>query len=601
MKRLSLYFILITVGVCLFWDFNYRWQNGWWRSDIHSDGYGYYAYLPCIFIYHKFDYDRLIQAEKQARPEVSDFEASYSFPYADNGQHTDKYCAGEALLITPFFLLAYFLSYLTDHSTNGLSIFFQFSVSIAALVYLTIGIVYVRRLLKLHGIPEYLILFIQFVLVFGTNLLYYCTIEPSMSHVYSFCAMAAFLFYAKSLLNDFNRKDALFMGFALGILLLIRPTNIISLAFFPFLAGSADTFLKFCKQLFKPINLSLCSLPTITIGSIQLVLWYLQTGHFFYWGYGGERFYFAHPKFFSILFSFQAGWFIYTPVMFIGLLVGLGIEIRRSFFGFISFIAFFTLLTYVLSSWHCWHYGGYGLRTYIDYYAAFSILPAIAFNAVKPWLRATLALICIFLVYVNITQTKQTFYSIMDNHYMDAHGYWKIFLRTDPKYVNILSQNTPDSIKVYNNLVFRSDFENNSWGNDNSINDTYSLLSRHSAFVGKNVNYSPTLRIAANELPKDSLHYLYVDLWAYMNDTNNNAALIISVETKDGDSYFYSSTLLKSRIHNIAEWTQVTRLVTLPKFKSTDNVIKVYEFATTGDTYIDNVNISFGTRKNLSP
>jgi hypothetical protein len=68
MKKFSGIAIFITLAICLVFTVQNRWKgpNGnSWKHAIGSDGFGYYAYLPCVFIYHGFDYDRLIKEEQK--------------------------------------------------------------------------------------------------------------------------------------------------------------------------------------------------------------------------------------------------------------------------------------------------------------------------------------------------------------------------------------------------------------------------------------------------------------------------------------------------------------------------------------------------------
>jgi hypothetical protein len=155
--------------------------------------------------------------------------------------------------------------------------------------------------------------------------------------------------------------------------------------FIPFLAGSF-------KNLKNGFNTLLTNKKSLIIGivlfvamaSIQAVLWYLQTGKFIVYSYQGESFNFLDPHFYSILFSYKKGLFVYTPVLFIALLSTFWFAFKRNFFMLTTWISFFVLLTYVLSSWWSWYYGcSYGLRAYVDYYAIFFIPFALMLNQIS--------------------------------------------------------------------------------------------------------------------------------------------------------------------------------------------------------------------------
>src|SRR5439155_6394018 len=91
------------------------------------------------------------------------------YPYVQSGQRGNKYFIGEALVLAPFFLIAWFISFLTHSSLNGYNkIFFEF-VSIGALFYLLVGLIFIRKLLKLYRIRDVWIEILVILLVFGTN------------------------------------------------------------------------------------------------------------------------------------------------------------------------------------------------------------------------------------------------------------------------------------------------------------------------------------------------------------------------------------------------------------------------------------------------
>ena len=93
-----------------------------WDTTINADGCGYYAYLPCVFIYHHLDYNRVMAEEHKLRPTVDSNEIMYPFEKYDSTRRTDKCFTGVAILLAPFFLLAYLLSFLFGYDLNGYSI-----------------------------------------------------------------------------------------------------------------------------------------------------------------------------------------------------------------------------------------------------------------------------------------------------------------------------------------------------------------------------------------------------------------------------------------------------------------------------------------------
>jgi len=61
-----------------------------------------------------------------------------------------------------------------------------------------------------------------------------------MSHVYSFAFIAAFLYYIKKFFDEGKTTTVIIAAVCLGIIMLIRPVNLLIILTIPFLAGSSD-------------------------------------------------------------------------------------------------------------------------------------------------------------------------------------------------------------------------------------------------------------------------------------------------------------------------------------------------------------------------
>ena len=113
-------FFLIAVGVFVLTAVCY--QVGFFPyRPTHSDGNGYYMYLPAVFTYHdlgmKFVYNGSFSDPSGL---VNTF-----FPMA-TGQVVDKYTMGVALLQMPFFLVADIVAKLfTLELADGFSALYQ--------------------------------------------------------------------------------------------------------------------------------------------------------------------------------------------------------------------------------------------------------------------------------------------------------------------------------------------------------------------------------------------------------------------------------------------------------------------------------------------
>ena len=163
-------------------------------------------------------------------------------------------------------------------------------------------------------ISEKAIFFTLLLTLYGTNLFYYASIGPSMPHIYSFGLQAVFLYYLRKSIYSPIIRNLLIASVLLSLLLIIRPTNILSIAAIPLLAGDAKTLKIFLSDIltFKKIAVFLAS--TFAILSIQFIKWHAETGKCYIWGYSGEGFVFFKNLFFSIFFSVTAKAGLLTPL-----------------------------------------------------------------------------------------------------------------------------------------------------------------------------------------------------------------------------------------------------------------------------------------------
>jgi len=221
--------ILIAV-IVLFCSIKYGKYQG---NYINSDGKGYYAYLTAIFIYNDLDYNFIDEYEnKYYMPEsyvdfrsvIGDDVANITF-------------VGTAVMWLPFFIAAHIASYVLGLPTDGYAPLYQYSIGFAAVFYLFLALWGIKRLLQIYGSKPFHIALIQTLIVFATPLYFYTTVDASFTHVYSFAAFTLFLLTTKLYIQKYSPKFLYFAFFFFGLIVLIRPSNMIVAASLPFLAG----------------------------------------------------------------------------------------------------------------------------------------------------------------------------------------------------------------------------------------------------------------------------------------------------------------------------------------------------------------------------
>ena len=75
---------------------------------VRSDGSGYYAYLPALFIYHDNHFEKTAAIEQKVR----NIEQQHYLIYDQTGQKYNKCFPGIATLQAPFFFLSCFFAWM---------------------------------------------------------------------------------------------------------------------------------------------------------------------------------------------------------------------------------------------------------------------------------------------------------------------------------------------------------------------------------------------------------------------------------------------------------------------------------------------------------
>lgn len=426
-SKISIVFIMLIMTIV---TSNLNWGKDTWVGIVESDGKGYYAYLPAIFIYNDLNFGFFDEIENGRYYNENLF---YDYRSSAYGKVINKYYCGTALAELPFFLLAHSSAKLLGFNADGYSKIYPVFISIAALFYLMIGLIYLNSLLRLFNISDVNRSLVLFVAIFGTNLFYYVVGEAGMSHIYSFAFISMFLYYSKQYFSSFQKKNIFILAFILGIVVLIRPINGLIVFILPAIAGNYNALKKGFILLMKSrALLAISILVTIGIISIQLVIYKLSTGYFFIDSYIEEGFNFLSPHIYDILFSYRKGLFLYTPIFLVSLTGGYFLW-KSSKFEFYSFFGFLILITYVFSSWWMWYYGGsFSSRVYVEYIPLFMILLGISLERIKlKLLKNFYVSLVLLLVIVCQIQTFQYRYFHIHWSEMTKEKYWDVFMRVD--------------------------------------------------------------------------------------------------------------------------------------------------------------------------
>ena len=361
--------VICFAGIILFLTFNRHSKSGYfnYHSEIWADKAGYYVYLPAAFKF-KFNPDNF--------PESIDNKTGHGFKLDyENKKVLTKYTYGVALLQLPFFLIADTLAESLNFKANGFSPVYHWSINVASIFYLILGLFFLGKFLKIH-FKSNIICLVLLSIFLATNLYYYSIDETGMSHVYSFSLFCLYLYLLQRtnylLIQNFW-KIVLF-GIVCGLIILIRPSNVIFLSayFFLDINSKSDVFLRLKRLLLPKIFLPIIFSAFIIILP-QLLYWKYAHGSLITYTYGNEGFNWTDPKLLQTWFSPNNGLFLYSPFYFV-IIASLIYMIRKGIKNGVFILVLFLAISYVFSSWWDWGFGCcYGARNYVEYLAIFSI------------------------------------------------------------------------------------------------------------------------------------------------------------------------------------------------------------------------------------
>ena len=416
----------LIIGVILFTDLNLK----YWKDPdkvIAWDAISYYAYLPATFIYH----DPTLQFTDHAPDEVRN---KIWYQPTPTGGRAIKTSMGLSMLYAPFFFSAHLIAPVLGFEPNGYSTPYRFMLIMSCLFYVGLALYFLRKVLCSY-FPSWVVIVTICSVVLGTNLFFYSAIESTMSHAYSFFLFAVFIYVTFKWYENPNAKWSVFLGALTGLIVLVRPTNVLLLLFM--ILWDVKSWNEFGDRIRLLISryrlLLLMMVLFLVIWIPQLIYWKVVSGQWFYFSYGdNERFFFSDPQIIKGLFGYRKGWFLYTPLMLFAVAgIPFLYQSYKSFF--IPVLVFTVLNIYIVLSWWSWWYGGgFGLRAFIDSYALLSI-PLAAFihkcSGKKTSLKIILVLLITILSCFNQFQTWQYWKSIIHWDSMSEKAYWASFCK----------------------------------------------------------------------------------------------------------------------------------------------------------------------------
>jgi hypothetical protein len=239
------------------------------------------------------------------------------------------------------------------------------------------------------------------------------------------------MYLTTKIFEKFELKAAILFGVILGLLFLVRPTNIIfGLVCFLFNVFSWKSFKKrLVWSLENSKLLALTILVALAVCSVQFIYWKWATGDWIFNSYVGERFYFDRPRILNFLFSYRKGWLVYSPIFILSFLGLFKMYKNKNEWGLPVVITLIATI-YLFSCWWCWWFGGgFGMRPMIDYYPLLIIPIGELFKQKLTLLKNGVITFILLCISFNLFQTLQRRNLVIHWDSMSKESYWAFFTK----------------------------------------------------------------------------------------------------------------------------------------------------------------------------
>ena len=586
LKNNNSFATIIVISCCLlFFNFSFFPKN-----ILSWDVFGYYMYLPMIFIYNNWG----LQDINILHTIIEHYQSSstlYQAYQTETGYWVMRYPIGMSMLYAPFFFIGHLVCAFTSFPKDGFSLPYQVAILSGGIFYSITGFYFSRKIM-LRFFSDSVTALSLLIIFFGTNYFIHCGFHGSnaMSHNYLFALYAFIVWFTIRWHETFRLKYAVLLGFACGLTIMARPSEIVCLLI-PFLwqVGNSYSILEKLKLFLRMKNhLLVVAGILLVIALPQLIYWKIISGKFLFNSYGnneGEGFEFFHPYVTEVLVSFRKGWFIYTPVILFAI-SGIVLSIKqRKDYSYPIFI-YFILNLYIVSSWSCWWYAeSFSQRSLVQSYAVM-LLPLGAMvsyliNNVSKWIQHSLFIVIVLLIVLNLFQTWQFLHGIIHPSRMTKEAYFASFGKTkipdEMEKLLLLDRSSTwpvsiDELKYSKTKEFIEGFENNPHaGKEFVFSGAYSMK------MDSTVIYSTTIERTFEELTSKDHAKLKLSIQVYCTTDvkNNPGSLIVSFE-HNGYSYGYMSTDLEKLNIELNKWTEVSMYYLTPVIRTKKDALKVY-------------------------
>lgn len=405
------------------------------EKEISWDILGYYLYLPATFVHHDplltdIGWLQEVNTEKQLTGTL------YQVSWHNDHNPMYFFLMGMALFYLPFFLAAHALAGLLGFPADGFSPPYHYALAIGGIVYMVIGLVFFRKILR-HFFSERITAAVIFIVTLGTNYIHHLTIQNIEPVTVLFMLAAITTWYTIRWHNGHRPGHLVITGTAVALMALVKPSEIV-IALVPLLWNATPR--EMLREKFHWLKkqwaaVLLTAFIVLLLALPQMLYWYLETGKAIVDSYvnPGVGLDLRSPHIADTLFSYRKGWLLYTPVMVFAL-IGLWVVFRYRRGIFFALAAYVAVEFYIIASWSEWWYGaGFSIRPMITTYPLLGI--ALGYflqflSAQKRWISIPVSMVILCLVVFNQFQWWQFKRYIIHPYRTSKEYYHANFLKT---------------------------------------------------------------------------------------------------------------------------------------------------------------------------
>jgi hypothetical protein len=533
--------LILFISIFACYAFKGRFSAEGCRDIIRSDGSGYYAYLPAIFLFNDPTFEESSKMELAYAP----YKGTPLYLYkTQEGTIYNKYFPGLAVMQTPFFGLATAVSYLANKPLNGYSGTYQFILLIGSVFYFVLGVLFMFKFLnRLFPNHAFMISWMIPAFYLASTMLHYSLFRPSITHHYSIFLFALLGIFTVNLKKGVTSKRLVLIGLVLALIFLVRPTNLLVICILPALFLEKELALSVWLDLKRHLGKNfLCLLFSSAIGPLILLLvWKWESGNWILWSYSGEGFNWFNPQIFEVLFGFRIGLFIHAPITLFSIVaVGYFIFVNKIRFFTGWFLLYFCLLTGQVAALWCWDYESlFGPRAYTEHFF-FILLPMISFT-IRSKNKIFITVILLFGITGGIRLVQNHTGQVGDlrltaSSYFSSFQFWK--KETKGRYNATLSCH-PFGKQLSKNMI---------------------LNHKEEIHIDASKEFSLTAEYIYKPNRTTEKYYYNVSLDKYQKTASfEDAFLVIDAMSRDGKKRFYRSvSLYNDKVAETGKWTSLT-------------------------------------------